>query len=72
MPTNGRSNIVFCRSLVFFRLWLKQYYREVSKHHKAALFTLVSKAMGAMNLIGTKDSWYCGLLLGMAIALIAF
>lgn len=60
MPTNGCPNIVFCRSLVFFRLWLKQYYREVSKHHKAALFTLVSKAMGAGYLIGWKDNRYNG------------
>jgi len=40
----------FLSQPVFFRLWLKQYYREVPGHHKAALFTLVRKAMDAEHL----------------------
>lgn len=58
MPAERGSNIVFCLSLIFFQAVAKQYYREVPEHHKAALFTLVKKAMGAEYLIGMTDNQY--------------
>lgn len=60
MLTEDIPILFFVSACFFFRLWLKQYYRGVPGHHKTALFTLVSKAMGAEDLIGTKGIRYYG------------